>query len=247
MGKRIKLLLTGIMLLPAFAMAQHDDVGLWLDAGVSKKIGKKWSVGAGAEYRLRNDLKTSDRVSLDLETGFKPVKHLELGVGYSLLIDNNKETYSFHTDGTANEWTPSYWGTRHRFYLQAKGDVDFGRVNVSLRERWQYTYRHQVDEKTYDADDNGWEAVKGKGKNLLRSRLKVEYNIQGCKVDPFASAELFHGEGGLQKTRYQIGVDWKLSKIHAVSLYYGYQNLNKDDDDNEPNMHLLGVSYKYKF
>lgn len=247
MDKRIGMLIAVLLMLPTVMAAQHDDVGLWLEAGATKKLNKQWSLGVGAEYRLRNDLKTSDRMSLDLEAGFKPVKHLELGAGYSLLMDNNRESTSYHSDGTANEWTPSYWGTRHRFYLEAQGDVDLGRMNVSLRERWQYTYRPEVSGKTYDADNNGWEAVKGKGKHLLRSKLKLEYNIPHSKIDPFASAELFHGKGGLQKSRYLIGGNWKLSKMHAVSLYYGYQKLHGNDDDNEPNTHLIGVSYKFKF
>jgi opacity protein-like surface antigen len=51
----------------------------------------------------------------------------------------------------------------------------------------------------------------------------------------------------LQKVRYTAGVDWKLSKVHAVGAFYQYQKVNDDDDDYEPDRHLLGITYKFKF
>ena len=44
-----------------------------------------------------------------------------------------------------------------------------------------------------------------------------------------------------------VGADWKLSKQHTVGAFYRYQTVRDDDDDNEPNIHMLGLSYKFKF
>ena len=44
-----------LMTVPATLPAQ-DDFGIWATAGVEKKIDKKWSVGAEAEYRSRDNL-----------------------------------------------------------------------------------------------------------------------------------------------------------------------------------------------
>jgi predicted porin len=44
-----------------------------------------------------------------------------------------------------------------------------------------------------------------------------------------------------------VGVDWKLSKQHSLGAFYRYQVVRDDDDDNEPNIHMLGLSYKFKF
>jgi opacity protein-like surface antigen len=85
----------------------------------------------------------------------------------------------------------------------------------------------------------------GKGTNVLRSRLQVDYNIPHCKVDPFASAELYNS-WAVTKVRYSVGADWKLTKQHVFTVAYRYQDLRGDYDD-EPDMHIVSVGYKFKF
>jgi outer membrane autotransporter protein len=75
----------------------------------------------------------------------------------------------------------------------------------------------------------------------------VEYDIAQCKFDPFANVEMFVDDSGIQKMRYQVGVDYKYRKQHTFALTYRYQKVNTDDDDFEVSSHLLGLSYKYKF
>lgn len=69
--------------------------------------------------------------------------------------------------------------------------------------------------------------MKGKGKNVLRSRLQATYNIPKCSLTPYASCELTHllnDKGAIDKTRWTLGVEWKLSKHHGLDFYYLYQN-----------------------
>ena len=214
--------------------AQSDDFGVWIEAGVEKKLSKKWSVDGGLEYRTRNHSQTMARwSSLSLGAEYKITKFLKASAGYVLLFDNNPEELDMKSDGlTPNKWTPSFWSVR---------------LGISLRERWQYTYRPEAIEKRYDIDEGTWTNIKGKGKNVLRSRLQLSYDIPHWKFDPFVSAEAFNANSGLQKTRYTVGVDYKLQKKHNFSLNYKYQRVNNDDDDMESNCHVLGVSYKYKF
>ncbi len=82
---------------------------------------------------------------------------------------------------------------------------------------------------------------------MLRSRLQVNYDIPHSKFEPFANAEMFTDNDGIAKMRYQIGTDYKLKKRHIFSLTYRYQNVNSNDEDNETNIHLIGLGYKYKF
>ena len=51
----------------------------------------------------------------------------------------------------------------------------------------------------------------------------------------------------LQKTRFQVGVDWKVAKQHSLGLFYRYQSVRDDEDDLEPNRHMIGLGYKFKF
>jgi long-subunit fatty acid transport protein len=252
---RIILALVCCQLMAGHALAQNDDFGMFYELGAEKKLSSKWSVGAEAEFRTRNNTRTSDRWSAGLSAEYKIVKGLKLSAGYIFLYDNNKEELTFNNDNDPKKWTPCYWGTRHRFHLGLQGSIDWNRFSFSLRERWQYTYRPEKADKkykfTYDKDDylSGYtlEPIKGKGKNVSRTRLSIGYDIAHCKVDPFANMEMFVDKNGIQKMRYQAGVDYKIKKQHVFSLTYRYQNVNSDDDDNEGNSHLIGLSYKYKF
>lgn len=229
------------------AGAQGDDFGMWYEIGAEKKLNKKWSVGLEGELRTRNNTRTMDRWGAGVSAEYKIIKGLKASAGYTFLYDNNKEELTMKSDGLRpNKWMPSYWGSRHRLNVSLTGNVDWGRLNVSLRERWQYTYRPAADGKKYDFDDETWNPVKGKGKNVLRSRLQLSYDFPNWKFDPYANAEMFNADG-IEKMRYQVGVDYKYRKQHVFSLTYRYQTVNGDDDDNEVNSHLIGFGYKFKF
>jgi outer membrane autotransporter protein len=81
---------------------------------------------------------------------------------------------------------------------------------------------------------------------VLRSRFQAEFDKKGLALTPYANVEFFNA-WSLQKTRFNVGLDWKLSKQHTLGAFYRYQIVRDDDDDNEPNIHMLGLSYKFKF
>lgn len=253
------LALPGFLLL-LFPLSLHaqSDFGLWADATAEKKFSKQWSMDIGAEWRSRDDVGKTDRWSFGVGGEWKPVKGLKIGAGYDLLVDNN-ERVTYHDDadevGHANYGQPNkradYWGTRHRFHADIAGSLAFGRWTLSLRERWQYTYRPEktVSER-YDYDDEEMDGkpktFRGKGKNVLRSRLQVSYNIKGVPIDPYANAEMYNA-WNVEKVRYTVGADWKVTKHHVVGLCYRFQKAYDDDDDYDSDRHIVGVSYKFKF
>ncbi len=253
MNYRVTLVRGALLLLVTTAClplkAQTNDVGMWYEVGAEKKIDKRWSVGVAGEFRTRNHLRTAGRWSVGVSADYKIAPWLKTSAGYDLLWDNNAEKITYEDDGrTYNKWTPHYWGARHRLHLDLRGDADLGRFNVSLRERWQYTLRPGKTVARYDFADEAWEdrVIGGKGKHVLRSRLQVEYNIPHAKVTPYASVELFNA-WQLDKVRYTLGADWKVSKHHGVGMYYRLQTVNGSDDDNDTNEHIIGMSYQYKF
>lgn len=251
-----RLALIALSIVP-MAVSAQSDFGIWTSIGAEKKINKKWSVGLEGEWRTRNNLHTNDRWSVGVDGTYKPLKWLKFGAGYTLIY-NNIEKITYHDDadeiGQANYGKPNkranYWGVRHRFHVEATGDVDLGRFNLSLRERWQYYYRPEktVDER-YDYDDDEMDGkpktYSGKGKNVLRSRLQVAYDIPNCTVEPYVSGEIYNS-WEINKARYTAGAEWKITKQHVVDLYYRYQKSYNDDDETAEH-HILGISYKFKF
>lgn len=240
------LLLLVLLSLPVSLLAQ-SDFGLWYSVGAEKKIDKKWTVGVEGEFRTRNNGRTADRWDVGVSADYKIVKGLKASVGYDLIYQNMAEKITFNTDGSYNNWRPSFWTPRHRFHADLTGSVDVGRFKFSLRERWQYTYRPEATTTRYDFDNSQWEetTVSGRARNVLRSRLQVAWNPRHCPVDPYANVELFNS-WNLTKTRYTLGADWRVAKHHLVGLYYRYQHVS-DASENQPNEHIVGLNYKFKF
>lgn len=249
MGKlQSKIITVALLASVALPTVAADDFGASYSLGAEHKISKKASVGAEVELRTRNDSKTLDRWSFGADVEYKLCKPLKLSVGYNLLYDNNLEKITRADDGEALKWRPSHWGFRSRFNLSLTGSVDVGRFSLSLRERYQFTFRPEKTVDRYDFVDKEWETdhMGSKRKHVLRSKAEVDYNIRHCAFTPFANAELFNGLQ-LDKARFQVGTSYKIGKRHVLKAYYQYQVVNDDDDDNETNSHLVGLSYKFKF
>ena len=246
MKKNLFLIICALVLpLVVNAQDKSNDFGIWTSVGAEKKINKKLSVGVEAEFRTRNSSKTADRWSGSISANYKLSDWLKVGAGYKFIYNNNSEKITYNTDGSYNNWRPSFWGSRHRFFADVAGTLKLDRFNISLRERWQYTYRPGQTTTRYDFDNSWWEDtdVSSKNSHVLRSRLQVKYDIPKSKITPFASVELYNN-WSLQKVRYTIGADWKIAKRHEISAFYRY--VNKSDDD-ESNGHVIGLGYTFKF
>ena len=226
--------------------AQQSDFGVWATVGADKKLSKQWSLAGELGLRTRDNSKEMDRYHLGLEADYKPWRFLKMTVGYNFLYDNRPDKVTYHKDGTENKMTSAYWWPRHRFLAGVTGSYSLGNLDLSLREMYQYTYRPKASDKKYDTDTEEWEDVKSKSQSLLRSRLQLTYRLRRTPLTPFGSVELYHGDGGLQKTRYTLGSNIKIAKHHDLKFYYRYQDLRSNDDD-DLDTHVLGIGYTYAF
>lgn len=253
---RLKALLA-LLMVSAAVLAQSEG-GLILGVEAEKKIDRKLSVGLEADLRSRNDFKTLDRWSLGLSASFKLSKVLKADAGYQLLDYNMREKVEYYTSQKGNakiKWRPGYWGVKHRLHASVTGSYKLQNgLKFSLRERWQYTYRPEAETERYKMNiarqtmtlDEGYTRG-GKGKNQLRSRLQVELDKKRALLTPFASMELYNS-WAIEKIRYTVGTDIRLSKQHSLSVYYRFQDMhNVDEEDYDPDMHYVGLSYKFKF
>lgn len=250
MDRNLKVMLLMVLAALSTPVLAQSEAGLLMEIGAEKKLSRQFSLSLEADLRTRNNFKTMDRWSVGLNAEYKPVKFLRLNAGYTMLSSNFREDISYNASGSYNNWTPSYWGIRHRFNASVTGTYKFyNNLRISLRERWQYTYRPEKTVTRWDFDNSWWEdkVRKGKGKNQLRSRLQLEYDRKGALLTPFVNVELYNS-WAIEKVRYTIGTDFNLSKQHRFSLFYRFQNMhNVDADEYDPNMHYVGVGYKFKF
>ena len=232
-----------MMLMPLAVMAQDNDFGMNYSAGITKKIDKKWSVGGELEMRTCNNTQTFSRFSGAVEGQYKFTKWLKASAEYKFLYDRRNEKLN-----EMSTYRPSYFTPRHRVSVSLTADATKGRFKFSLRERWQYTYRPEKTTERYDFAEEMWEetVVRSKAHNVMRSRFQVEYDIAKCKFDPYVSVELFNSMR-LEKTRLTVEVEYKYKKQHVVNAFYRYENSNEANDEEDANMHIIGLGYQYKF
>jgi hypothetical protein len=245
-----RLAAAALILTSALPMTAQSEGGMYMSVEAEKKIDKKLSVSLEAATRSRNNFKTMDRWSLDLGAEYKLNKWLKAEAGYMLIDQNNREKINYKTTGAYDTWRPSYWSIKHRVYAGLTGSYKFSNnIKLSLRERWQYTYRPEKTMQRWDFDDEAWKdkVRTGKGKNQLRSRFEIAYDKKRALFTPYANVELYNS-WGIEKIRYTVGTDIRLSKQHQLGVFYRFQDMKHvDADEYDPDMHYLGIGYKFKF
>ena len=269
----IALLVAMFMLAPLCSLhAQNaeDEFGIWATFEASKKINKKFKVVGDAELRTYDFVSNIERATIGAKVEYKILKWLKANVGYSFMYTHKPEEVKMKWDEVVTDIDENvfvnynidhdYWVIRNRFYATVSGEYKIGRIEIGLRERLQYTrtssttidetkYRYDIGDDILSSEDDGWttktepEFKEAKHDLTLRSRLSLKYDIPNCKINPFASVELYtklNEWKGYDKLRYRIGGSYKINKKNTISLYYLYQAVN---DINEPDGHAIGVEY----
>lgn len=204
------------------------EVGGRLSVSVDKKLARGLHVSLEEEIRMDNNFGSFDRFHTTLGLSYKVNDYLKLGVGYAMI-----NPYS-SSDG-------AFKSSRHRLMLDATGSLRFGDWRLSLRERFQATYR-SGDMNEYQ---NPRTAL------TLKSRLKLSY--KGLRrLEPYAYVELRntlnapvisasydgtnyltsalsqYGEAGwfidswtgmyINRVRGSIGFEYRLSKASRIDI-----------------------------
>ena len=253
------------------AQATEDEFGIWATVEASKKINKKFKVVGDVEFRTYDFVNNVERAAIGVKLEYKILKWLKSNIGYQFHYKHNPEETSikdareglndmgemdFLYDKNVDH---DYWVFRNRFYATISGEYKIGRFEFGLRERLQYTRTNSAwtDETKYrwyaQIDDEGYDLpsiyevttdpeFKDTKHNLtLRSRLSVKYDINNCKINPFASVELYTRLDewkGYDKLRYRLGASYKINKDNSISLYYLFEDVN-----GEANGHAIGFEY----
>ena len=79
----------------------------------------------------------------------------------------------------------------------------------------------------------------------LRPRIKIGYNINNWKTDPYFSYEFYYDfkNNSVLKGRYDIGVNRKIGKNHEVGVYYRFQDYYYD----KKSVNIVGLNYAFGF
>lgn len=206
-------------------IAQTSDFGIRLDADLTKKLTKKFELEFDEELRMNNNSSSFDRSLTTLGANYDCNRTFKAGVFYTYIYMNNQH------DG--------YWESRNRFGAWITAVHKFDRFKISLREKFQNTYRDEsLGNYLYNP------------KMVLRSRFELAYNIRKFPVNPFLSAEMQYQLNNpygneIDCWRYTAGAEYKVSKKFGIDLYY---RLDKSINVKNPaNNSILGTSFKLNF
>ena len=204
------------------------EFGGRLSVSIDKKLARGLHVSLEEEIRMDNNFGSFDRFHTTLALSYKVNDYLKLGVGYAMINPYSSSNSAFKS-------------SRHRLMLAATGSLRFGDWRLSLRERFQATYR-SGDMNEYQ---NPRTAL------TLKSRLKLSY--KGLRrLEPYAYVELRntlnapvinasydgtnyltsalsqYGEAGwfidswsgvyVNRVRGSVGFDYRLSKASSIEV-----------------------------
>lgn len=248
--------------------AESDDFGIWGSLEAKKKLTKNLELGIEGELRTIEGVSELDRRSIGIGIDYKLLSWLKAGVGYVYIQSHNlDETSIKEEDYIIDDYgnfiydyniDRAYWEKRDRFNFTLTGSWKVGRVKLSLRERLQYQYTHSEDitedkyrhslkldgSEGYDTNIKSEpEHKEHKKSTTLRSRLMAKWDIKKCKIEPFASVELFTRVDywkGHDKLRYRVGASYKINKDNEVQLYYQFQD---NHSSKSPASHAVGIGY----
>jgi hypothetical protein len=271
-----------MLLMAVSTLSAQEGFGIWTSGEVTKKLAKGLNLSVEGEFRSAGNLSQVDRWDIGPSLSYRICPYLKVEGGYTYLYNYNATRTKFDTDQpTLNDgyysiekkkYSP-YWVSRHRANFDLSTGYTFGRISLTLRERYQYTYEKQATTKrvksklyyatAYDEHQQGYPFMEeveesaekeigektydAEGKNVLRSKLTAEYNIQHCSFDPFASLELWHSlDNGcsIKKSRVTLGVTYKINKKNAVDVGYLIQH---EANSTQKNLYALSLSYSFKF
>ena len=210
------------------------------------KLARRLHLAIDGEVRTQQGFSEMERLSLSAALSYRFNKYVKADAGYMLLYRYIPEELT----GKGNT-VSAFWSPRHRYWLSATGTLRAGRIDLSLRERLQFTHRPLKYVEKYSGTDGHrmTDEVKPYSDELmLRSRIAAKWNIRHCPLTPFVSLEMYNdtrNDMDIDQMRYAIGTDLKLDKRNSLSLTYCYKD--KKDDDDEPGQHIISLSFSHDF
>lgn len=254
--------------------SQDDDFGIDVSVGAEKEILPDLDLSVEANMRTQENSERVERYVLGAELGYKFLNtktfDMKVSGGFEYMWNQKmaetklaKIPYPFVDDQTKFDYNVNerYWRNRHRTSLGLSATYSPNkRWSFQLKETVQYSHycrEDSINQYEYRWKENGdgdrymgspeidRKSVDPKDRFVLRSKFTVEYNVKGIPLNPFASIDYGCGLNyTANKWKYSVGADYTINKKHKLTLYYRFQT---EDDDDEPNGHMLGMGYKIKF
>ena len=210
------------IILPQICYSQNDDFGIWYGLNAESSLTKKLDIDVSAMIRTFNDASKIEQAFMEAGISYKFNKYLSVAGSYRIInnLENNSE---FHI--------------RHKFFADVKGTLPIGNFSFSSRFRLQILKKTFIEKESDKVPDYHG-----------RIKLKLIYKIPRFPVNPYLSVESFiplyrNSSRLIDKNRFTLGSDYKISKKHSVGLEYIFQ---RDFKPHISDINIISIGYTYR-
>lgn len=220
-----KILFSAVCLLLSLAelSAQTNDAQLWADLTLGHKINSNTSVYGQIGTRFSENVSTLGMGFAEVGADYELNRAWGLGASYRFYsARKNEDRYS----------------NRHKFNLDLSFKQNYYLLSLKIRTRLQMSFKD-----IYSSDDGKIPAFD------WRNKLELKYKLTK-KIKPFLYFECYLPLSDSQpfeltKTKYCIGVEYKVNKRNSFEFYYLFQaQQHKNDPDRD---FVTGISYICSF
>ena len=209
-----------LIFVPLSAFSQEKDFGIWYGVNGEIPIINKLDVELSAVVRTFNNASKIEQAYIEGGANYKFNKFLSI-VGSYRFTENLENNSEYHV--------------RNKWFADAKISLPLNRLVLSARFRFEVQTRsYIVSTKDLIPDYHG------------RLKLKALYKIPKFPVNPYLSYESFspmyvNSDRFIDKERFTLGFEYKISKKQAIEAEYIYQR------DFVSDIQIISINYFFSF
>lgn len=211
---------------------QEPEFASWNTLKIETKVAK-WNISGESELRYSFSNANIKRIGLELSASYPVIKKVRVGLSYSLIDHYDQKYYDYQL--------------RHRCSFFVTGQKRWGDVQFSLSEKVQFTRKDESDRVKSSGEIDNYTI---NPEWTWRNKLKIDYNIPGCRLKPSISGESFYALNGaagdrIEGLRYTLGLGYKLNKHHKFEIN-GILD-NELNSSNTKTTYIPGIGYTFSF
>jgi hypothetical protein len=201
--------------------AQYKDAGLWISAGIEKKLDRRLSVSLAPQVRFNENITELYKYFADAGISYR-LKELKFSFNYRFMNQRKlDDSYS----------------KRHRFFLDLAYKFKQEKFSIAYRLR----YQNQFNDIGVSED---WQDPS----KYVRNKITVKYITDG-KFQPFVTSDLWYhikpAKSEFNNFRFSLGTSYELNKFSSIDVSY---IINKEFNSNNPvTSYIISLGYNYSF